>query len=130
MNTPQGNTAERVKAPYSVEFLDQQERIANTENFTAMMNLQTARISYQTAMISILDTEQADDWVMKLEEENQQKEDARRENTERYESGEISLKESLMERFNPENKEPANDQEIQENTETAEKQTELEQKAA
>lgn len=100
MSTPENHTNQ------AQEQLDQRERIAKIENETAFFNAVSARFSYQTAMLEITETAEANKWIDELEAKNQQKEDQREEENQRrteintqYQNGEITLKESLAQRF-------------------------------
>lgn len=71
MNIPQGSHEEKK------EILELQQDIANTENFTALLNVQTSRVEFQTEMLKHLEDAEANEWVQELHEKNQQKAEKR-----------------------------------------------------
>ena len=65
------------KHEQEVQILNLQQSIADTKNLTAIANLQTARINFQSEMIKHLDEAEANKWVQELHEDNQRAKEER-----------------------------------------------------
>ena len=132
MNTPQGSHEQQV------QILNLQQGIADTENLTALANLQAARvdlqaarIDFQTEMMIHLNDAEANAWVQELHEDNQKAKAEREEK----EAQKKQIWENLSKRFSekteqeesPKNKESIDISAEQPDQQSAEKTEEAEQ---